>query len=368
MKQKEYLAINGISYLKKILDEEGWKNIFLVTGKSSYEISGAKSQIEEIFNEKNCNYSRFSDLKPNPQLSSIHKGLMNFKDSNAEAIFAIGGGSPIDVAKAIKLFHKNKTNKSIPLVAIPTTAGSGSEATSFIVYYEGKKKISAGAPDITLPNYSLLDPCLTLSLPKKIAASSGLDALCQATESYWSIHSTSESKEYSKKSIHLLLDDLPEATHTKNLIPKYNVLEAANLAGKAINITKTTACHSIAYPMTSYFNITHGHAVALTLGKMMEYNENLSEKDCLDARGINHTKKSLKELKDIFNCKEGKQFSQKIKRLMENLELETKLSNLGITLEGIETIVENGFTPERVKNNPRKLTKESLKEILYSVY
>jgi len=368
MIQQEYFGINSINNIKEIIEKENYKNIFLVTGKKSYSLSGAKSKIENFFNDSHCNYFQFSDLDPNPQLESIWKGLEEFKNFNGDLIIGVGGGSPIDVAKAIKLSYKIETNFSIPLMAIPTTSGSGSEATSFIVYYDGKKKVSAGDPNITLPNYSISDPNLTLSLPKNIAGSSGLDALCQATESYWSINSNLPSKEYSIKSIPLLLDNLMNATNNLDIDSKNKVMMAANLAGKAINITKTTACHSVAYPITSYFNISHGHAVALTLGKMFEYNEKLSEEDCIDSRGINYVKNSLNDLKFLFNCKTGEEISEKVKNLMDDLGLETRLSNLGISKKGIETIVKNGFTPERVKNNPRKLSEENLREILNSIY
>ncbi len=250
MNQQEYFGFGSIKNLEEILTKEKAKKVFLVTGRKSFKLSGAKQILDEIL--KDYELIKFSDFSSNPKIREIQKGLDLFQKDNFEIIVAIGGGSCIDVAKAIKMFYLEKYSKrKISLVAIPTTAGSGSEATYFIVYYVGKEKQSKGILDTTLPDYTICDPQFTLSMPKNIAAITGIDALSQAIESYWSIYSTPESQEFSRQAIKLLMDSLDEAVNKPTKQSKQNVMMAANLAGKAINITRTTAPHSIGYPLTS---------------------------------------------------------------------------------------------------------------------
>jgi len=366
MQQKEYFGFGNINNLKHILKKENSKNIFLVTGKKSFDSCGAKKVLEGLL--KDYKVYRFNEFSSNPDIKDIREGYGLFKKSNYDTLISIGGGSVIDVAKAIKLFHYNNSNEKIPLVAIPTTAGSGSEATYFIVYYKDKEKQSKGDSEITLPDYAICDPQFTLSLPTKIAASTGMDALSQAIESYWCINSTKKSKKFAKESILLLKHNLEASVKTKSLKSKLNVMKATNLAGKAINITKTTACHSISYPITSHFNIPHGHAVGLTLGEMLIYNSEVNEKDCLDSRGVGYVKKTIQELVDLIGVKNVKEAKNRIKNLMNNIGLETRLSELSINKQGMELIVEKGFEPERVKNNPRLLKKQDLRCLLNKVY
>ncbi len=365
IKQQEYFGFGSIKNLENILKKEKSKNIFLITGKKSFEFCGAKKALDKIL--KNYNVFKFDNFSTNPQINSIKQGYSSFKKFNYDTILAVGGGSSIDIGKAIKMFYYNESKKKTPLITIPTTAGSGSEATYFIVYYDKKEKQSEGVHNLTLPNYVICDPQFTMNIPKNIAASSGMDALSQAIESYWSINSTPKSKKFAEKSIKLLIGNLEAAIKTKSLISKTNVMKGANLAGKAINITKTTACHSISYPITSCFNIPHGHAVSLTLGEMLEYNFNVNKADCLDLRGTGYVKKTIQELINLIGGGTLKGAKNRIKNLMDNIGLETKLSELNINKEDINIIIEKGFNPKRVENNPKKLNREDLRIILKNI-
>ena len=362
--QSGYFGPDSIDRLQSILEQEKAKKVFLVTGKNSYELSGAKRKVDGLSQE----ITTFNDFTSNPKKQDILKGYEEFKKQKYDIFAAIGGGSVIDTAKAIKLFHYNDTKENTPLVAIPTTSGSGSESTHFIVYYEKGKKQSKGLPEITLPEYYILDPLLTKSLPSKIAASTGMDALSQAMESYWSINSTPKSKTFAEKSIRTLLGNLEESIKNPLTSDRERVMIAANLAGKAINITRTTACHSISYPMTSLFGIPHGHAAALTLGEMLIFNSQVSEYTCADKRGMGYVKRSIEEINKMFEAEDSYFVREHILRLMNNIGLETKLSELGLAENDLKKIADNGFTPERVRNNPRILSKEDLELILKKIY
>lgn len=372
---EEFVGKGTINHLKNILSKHNPKNIFLVTGKYSYENSGSKSAIALILSDYNVTH--FYDFETNPKLNDIEKGINLFKKNNCDFVIAVGGGSVMDVAKSINIlaansaepieFIKNKKNidkKGKLLVAIPTTSGSGSEATKFTVVYIDKTKYSL-EHELIIPDYAIVDPQFTLSLPKNATASTGMDALCQGIESYWSINSTDESKKYAGEAIKLVIGNLSDAVNNSSEEAREAMAKAAHLAGKAINISKTTACHAISYPITSYFNIPHGHAVALTIGQMLVYNSQVSEKDLLDNRGVDYEKNTIKELVSLIGVESIEDAFKKISKLMKKIDLKTKLSELGITTnEDIELIIKNGFNLDRVKNNPRKLTEKELREIL----
>ena len=378
MLQQEYIGFNSINNLKNILSRHHPLNIFLVSGKNSYEKSGAKAILDVILT--NYNVVHFHDFDVNPKLTDIKKGIKIFMKNKCDFVIAVCGGSAIDIAKSINLFAanieepieyikkgKNIENKGNTLIAIPTTAGSGSEATHFAVIYIDKIKYSLENYFI-LPDYAIVDPQFTMSLPKSLTASSGIDAFSQAIESCWSINSTKESKKHAKEAIKLTIKYLPKDVGNTSEESREAMAKAAHLAGKAINISKTTACHAISYPITSYFSVPHGHAVALTLAKMLEYNSKVTEKDLLDKRGIDYVRDIIKEISNLIGAKNTEEASKKITNLMKEIGLKTKLSKLGIkTDEDIEIIIKNGFNPDRVKNNPRKLTKKALRKILNSI-
>lgn len=375
----EYKGFNSIENLKKILQQNNFDNIFLITGRKSFEQNEIKNIILDII--KDFHYYHFNEFSPNPKIEDVKKGLNLFKKGHFDVIIAIGGGSVIDMGKAISILSTSNGNpeglikgsisinhKGIPLIRIPTTSGSGSETTHFAVVYIGKTKYSLASSKFMQPEFVIIDPQFLLTLPKKIINNSGMDALTQAIESFWNINSTKESRSYAKKAIKLIINNLIIASTTHEKKSLYNMAIAANYAGKAINITKTTACHAISYPITSYFNVPHGHAVALTLPSMIVYNSEVTEEDLLDPRGIKFVRNIMNKLISIIGASDFQEGKEKIINIMEKIGLKTKLSDLGIeSSEDIDIIVQNGFTPNRVKNNPRLLTESQLRNILEKI-
>ena len=249
----------------------------------------------------------FSNFTANPQFNDIVKGIELFNNEKCDFIVSIGGGSSIDTAKVIKLYsvidYKNGLQSNykynpVKHLAIPTTAGTGSESTRYSVcYYEGKKQ--SVTHDSIVPDYVILDPSLLIGLPEYQKKSTLMDALCQAIESYWSVNSDEESKKYSIESIKLILSNIDKYINDNDLETCNKMLQASNLAGKAINITQTTAAHAMSYKITSMYGVSHGHAVALTLPYIWEHMENNLNK-CIDYRGSDYLKKTLLELKNIL--------------------------------------------------------------------
>jgi len=379
MIQKEYIGFNSIKSLKPILAETSAKRIFLVTGKSSYIKSGAKELLDNLLNDYEV--QRFQDFDLNPKLKDLERGIEVFNQDDYDVVIAVGGGSVIDTAKLINFSAVNNLNireylsnpqkkfiKPRPLIAIPTTSGTGSEATHFAVLYIDHTKYAL-AYEYILPDVAIIDPALTMSMPKYITATTGMDALSQAIESYWNINSNDKSKAFAAEAIELIMSNLPGAVNAPDKSTRSAMSKAANLAGKAINITSTTASHAVSYPLTSYFGIPHGHAVALTLAAMLEYNAGVSDDDVLDARGCDYVTENLNKLAALLGKKDIAGAKEEIAELMKRIGLEMKLSLLGVKAEkDIDTIINNGLDPDRVKNNPRKLTRDALRKMLNCIY
>ncbi len=346
---------NGLTSLNGIINKENVKKVFVVCDKVMFEKWPLKKELED----NNIEYVLFSDFTPNPQFNDIVEGIELFKKEECDFIISIGGGSSIDTAKIIKLYSGLDYNKGItseykynPIkhLAIPTTAGTGSESTRYSVcYYDGKKQ--SITHDSIVPNYVILDPNLVIGLPTYQKKATIMDALCQAIESYWSVNSTDESKEYSKKSINIIMKELNKYLNDNNLDITTKMLYASNLAGRAINITQTTSAHAMSYKLTSLFNIAHGHAVAITLPYIWEYMDNNLDK-CIDGRGKEYLKTTLEEIRQLVGG------YQNFLKIYSDLALDIPHPNE----EELETLVDS-VNPTRLKNNPVELSKDTIKEI-----
>ncbi|MCL1849272.1 MAG: phosphonoacetaldehyde reductase [Clostridiales bacterium] len=231
-----------------------------------------------------CEAVRFSAFQSNPLYEDVEAGVEVLQANQCDFIVAIGGGSSIDTAKGIKYY----SHTGAPVMAVPTTSGTGSEATHFAVLYKDGEKYSLADARL-LPEYVVLLPEVLRTLPLYQKKCTMLDALCQAIESWWSRKATAQSIAYSSQAIHLILDHMDSYLQNE---PKGNVqmLMASHLAGKAINITTTTAPHAMSYKMSSLLGLPHGHAVALCLPKVWAFTGGFDEiakalgrEDCQDA-------------------------------------------------------------------------------------
>ncbi len=377
MNQAEYTGAGSINNLKDILEKINPRNIFLVTGKNSYRTSGAERILGEILKDKTV--TLFNDVTGDPLIENIIKGMDIFIESDCDAVIAVGGGSVIDTAKSINILSsqdadprsviKSKQkiiNKGKPFIAIPTTSGAGSEATHFAVVYMNKEKFSL-AHEFILPDYSIIDPVLTYDLQPNVTATSGIDAFSQAVESYWNVNANDESKKYSQEAITFILENLKTAVNEPTEESRANMSTAAHLAGKAINITKTTAPHAVSYAMTSYFGIPHGQAVCITLAEFLGYNFYVTESDSAEGLSMTEIRKNIEDLLRIFNCSDLAGAKKLITDLIEGIGLKTKLSELNITSDNDINLICESVNPERLKNNPRNVTKESLAKILDNI-
>ena len=232
-----------------------------------------KPRVKNIISSLGLNFVYFYRFTPNPDLNQVLNGIELFEKQGCDLIVSIGGGSAIDVAKGVNIL----SGKGMEMLAkprakhlsVPTTAGTGSESTRFAVLYMNEQKFSVEHERV-LPEYVILDPEFLKTLPIYHKKSTLLDALCQAIESLWSKGQTSESKAYALSAINVILDNI-DAYLAGDKESALRILQGANLAGRAINISKTTAAHAMSYKLSSIFKIAHGHAVALCIIYVWEH-------------------------------------------------------------------------------------------------
>ena len=329
-----------------------------------------KTKIEKLLHSHNINYALFDDFDANPKYEEVENALKLFKDNNCDSVVSLGGGSAIDVAKCVKLFSAMDENKNyltqehkyinLKHIAIPTTAGTGSESTHFaVIYFEGKKQ--SVHDDIILPDIAILDYHLLLSLSLYQKKSTLLDALCQAIESIWSVNSTLQSKTYAKKAIKLILEN-EDGYLNGDVKSSKKMIEASNLAGKAINITKTTAAHAMSYKLTSIYGLAHGHAVALALPKTWNYLVS-NYKNTFDARGKKYLRSSLDLINKSFICQNDQEAIAKFISLLHKYDF---IKSLEYNENGLNEIVDS-INIERLKNFPVSISKETLKQMYLEI-
>lgn len=377
MSQEIYSGYGSYKELENIFQKEAPGKIFLITGKNSYTVSGAEKLAGDII--RGYEHVVFSDFEVNPKIEDIIKGVKIFKDNGCDFIVGIGGGSVIDIAKAVSILATQSEgiekkirgdeallSRGIISLIIPTTAGTGSESTHFSVVYIGKEKFSL-AHQSMVPDYAILDPVFTENLPPYITACTGMDALCQGIESFWSVNSTDESREYSRRAIELSMENLENAVNRPDTRSREQMLLASNYGGRAINISQTTIAHAVSYPITSFFNIPHGHAVALTLPYFIEYNCGAPEQKIHDSRGAAFVKRIMGEVIAMLGADSGAGARDRIISIMKKIKLENKFSKLRIFKDEMGLIVKNGFNPQRAKNNPVKVTEDDLRALLAKI-
>ena len=344
--------------LRQILRNRTVRRVLLVSGKKSFEISGASSWVLPVLSD--IEVICFRDFSENPDLADLQKALASFHKQPFNLIIAIGGGSVLDMAKLIGFFCASGLNPDSYLnqkedaefekqflVAIPTTAGTGSEATHFAVLYRDKVKYSVADKRI-LPDVAIVNPDLSSAMPPYLTACTGMDALAQAIESHWAVGATDESREYAAKAIQQSLQHLERAVNDPDEESRAGMAEAAYWAGRAINISKTTLCHALSYSITAHFNYPHGHAVALTLPFVLEYN--------LTNMPVAETQQILR----LMNAPDIVSAKCKIVRLTRKIGMN---GILPVSSNDVYTVLSDGVNPERLKNNPGLLTDHLLKEI-----
>ncbi len=363
--------------ISAILQKIKASKLLLVCG-SSFRYLG----LDDYFAALPIPVIKFDNFTANPVYEDVHSGVQLFREEKCDAIIAVGGGSAIDIAKCIKLFCKMNpqknylkeefTDSKIPLIVMPTTAGSGSEATRYAVIYQNGEKMSV-THDSIIPDYVLLDPLMLRTLPLYQRKCTLLDALSQGIESWWSINSTTQSKEYSKTTIKTIMQNYRaylydnEDFAAENSIVDESVVEksaaekillAANYSGRAINIAQTTAPHAMSYMLTSLYSLPHGHSVALCLPFVFEYIYNNLDR-CTDIRGSDYLLRTLKDISFALGGDTPKAAIDIFRSLLGELQI---LPPTNAKKEDID-ILTASVNPTRLKNSPVPLDSAAISRI-----
>ena len=378
MPQELYSGYGSVARLVSVVQAARPGGILLVFDQGSFAKSGAERAMEDALSGVRC--VRFSDFVVNPRIEDIARGAEQFRTEDCDMVIGIGGGSAMDTAKSISLLAAQEHEagpvvrgeiepgpRTARSVMVPTTAGTGSESTHFSVVYIGDEKYSLAHPSM-LPDTVILDPALTESMPPYLAACTGMDAVCQAIESWWSVNSTAESREYSRQSLALGLRNLEKAVTDPDRDARECMLLASNLSGRAINIARTTVAHAVSYPITSRFRVPHGHAVALTLPWFFEFNDEVDAGSVQDRRGVDHVRGVLNEILEALGVASSREARELLVDLAGRIGLATTLSPLGIGPDDIDAIVRHGLSPHRAENNPRRVSGDDLRRILERIH
>ena len=368
------VVCGSVSRLKDIVRTANPSSILLITGGASYDSSGAEPAVRAAVDGVPVTHIR--GVAPNPTLEDVDDAIAVYREASPGMVIAIGGGSVIDVAKIIRsvaphaptarnhaLGSEPIQTSSVPLVAIPTTAGTGSEATHFAVVYVDGSKHSISDRSL-IPEHVILDPELTYSMPPSVTATTGLDALCQGIESIWSVRSTDASRGPAERAVALAVEHLESAVAHPAPMSRTGMLEAAHLAGMAIDVTYTTGPHALSYALTSTFGIPHGNAVALTLGAFIEYNACVTESDCIDERGTDHVRSAVDTVVQLLGGRDPGSARERFNAIVVGCNAIASLSDIPAPAAGVRRTLVEGVNLERLANNPRRLTPQSLEELI----
>jgi alcohol dehydrogenase class IV len=362
--------VNSTEDIKKFINDRGFNKIFVLCGKKSFVTSGAEKLFKKIITDKEIKlFYKKSELPILEELIEIINDIKNFKP---DLILAIGGGAVIDYAKIANVVDVRLdladliVNYSYPfkkkytkLAVIPTTAGSGAEVTSnAVIYVDGIKH--SFESELLIPDNFFLIPEFLISAPNKIKASAGFDAIAQALESLVSKKSNEQSVEYATKSLRVSVNSFVPFIDNPNMKNATEMSIAANLAGKAISISKTTAPHAASYPFTSLFNISHGHAVSLFFENFFKFNyENLDKSETSF-----NLKKRFDLIFKLFDVMDINSFNSKISLIKKQANLEDDLTTFNIDIIKSSEDVLKGINLLRLGNNPVKIDGKDIMNII----
>lgn len=359
-------TVDFIDYLQTHTDSR----MLIIISKSVWNVLGKQSAFSQFC--KGENRKLIIGVKPNPSVTDICTYINELgKEPKYHTILAIGGGSCIDLAKAIcalqgmarkseithaqvanAIAHKNFFADDEPsnIIAVPTTSGTGSEVTKWATVWDFVNKAKLSVTDVAcFPKTAILVPELTVTMPSKVTLSTGLDALSHAMEACWAKPRNPLSHALALKAIELVRDNLKKAIdNPQDVKTRQNMCVASLTAGLAFSATRTTACHSISYPLTMMHNVPHGFACAITLESVKQMNA-----------------AAVDEIADIDNL-----FDNDFMRWLDGVcagVISLKLSSFGIQQSDIDAIADSAFTLGRMDNNPVLPTTEQVKEILHNI-
>lgn len=354
--------------LSRLADHVPFQRVVLVTSPG-FTRRGVTDKVRQSLGKRLVHV--LDDVKPNPDVRDIDDQAARIRELKPDCILALGGGSSMDTAKALaKLMTQPDTTSvtrhfrdggtwqevpALPVVTVPTTAGTGSEVTPFATVwdFEHHKKHSVSGEDL-YAHTAILDPGLTLGLPEEVTISSGLDAISHAFESTWNRNANAVTLGFATKSLQLSLPALPRLhADGSDSDARADMMQASFLAGLAISQTKTAVAHSISYPLTTIFNLPHGFACSFTLPSILEFN-------------AKHDDGRFKYLASVIGVDDIYDVRDMLNILLHDVDLRFFLDKYCGGRENIAGVIMNNFNYSRADNNMVKLTERSIRGLVNS--
>lgn len=369
----------GVGSIKKIssfVKEFGCKKVMIVTDRGVVN-AGILEKVITLLEGDKIKYDVFDKVESDPSTFIIEEIYKKVQEEKSDIIIAIGGGSPMDASKGVSLLMGNEgrlqdyagvnkvKNKGMPFIAIPTTAGTGSEVTIFAVLsdLEANTKFTVTSPLIA-PDIAILDPELTLTLPAKMTAATGLDALTHAIEAYTSLISDPISDVLALKSMGLIYKYLPRAVNnSSDLEARTQMLQAELMAGIAFNNAFLGLSHAIASPLGAHFHIPHGIANAVMLPYVMKFNYMAAPEKYINIAssfGIGLEGKDL--YADAYRAVEA------VEKLIYLCDMPNKLCQIGAKEEMLDQVAKDALLSVQLKFNCRKASEGQIRDILKEAY
>lgn len=367
MPTEVYFGRGRSSLLPEVVRKSPASRLLLVSGEHFLKSSESQDLIRAL--EQTGRVETYQGKIKKSDFETVDRLVRFVQDTMFDGIIGIGGGAVLDSAKVAAILAENggiaedylisKTRnigkRGAFYIAVPTTSGTGSEVVPWAVVW-GDKKYSLSSSEFMFPNTAIVDPALTDNCPEYITATAGIDAMCQAIEAYWNVNHNPRSDKYALESIRIILENLANAVNNPTQTSRDKMAWGSLTGGLAFSNTATTICHSVSYPMTLHWGITHGQATSITLPAFIEYTFSALD----DTRRHN--------ILNAMAVEDDKAAAEKVRGIMCSIGLKTNLRELRIPKEGIDVIVAEGFDPSRAHNVPRIPSKDELKRILVSIY
>lgn len=368
----EQSLAGALSGLGDLVRRTSATKLMLVVDRQAVAATHAQPTIDAQLGGFECCW--FDGFNPNPRCEEGLAAARLAVARSVDAVVAVGGGSCLDVAKIAALAARRMEiaeslargerldeAEPLPIIAVPTTSGTGSEATHFAAIYVDGRKASVAHPRLR-PRGVVLDPALHLAMPARIAAETGLDALGQAMESLWAVGSTERSRAFATAGGRLVAQYLEESVKRPTPERRLAMMVGAHLAGQAINISKTTASHAMSYKLTQRFGVAHGHGVALTLGHVAAANAAVTAEDCADPRGPEHVREQVRAAAALLDATPA-DLPRAVGQLLDRLGLPATLEGVGVDPASAANLAKE-VDPVRLGNNPRRFTRAGLAGLL----
>ncbi len=371
-----YAGCGSIKNLEQVMKKEDVTSALVFTDKG-IKACGLLNPVTEILEKNNIGYHVFDDLKAEPSYLDIEHVLQEVEKTSGEIIIAVGGGSVMDAAKLVSVLKganytirdlledPSLARKQLPTVMVPTTCGTGAEATCNAIVAIPEEQSKKGiVNDDMIPDCVILEPKMIERLPKAIVAATGVDALAHVVECYTSKKATLLSDTFAREGAKLIFGNIRKAyEHPEDMEAKEKMMLGAYYGGIAITASGTTAVHALSYPLGGKYHIAHGVSNAILFAHVMEYN-----KDACEAQLAELCDAICPELAQKTSDEKAQYIIDQIADIVKVTEIPTNLSTFGVKMGDLDFLVEAGSKQTRLLvNNRRELSQDDIRTIYLKV-